>query len=84
MLYGLLMWIAVCPLENFRAAYCPPLYCWILPLGKNLKKEKNDLPPELGSWSWDLGREFPVSYYIGDSHFSKFFLRRITNSLVFS
>jgi len=84
MLYGLLMWIAVCPLENFRAAYCPPLYCWILPLGKNLKKVKNDLPPELGSWSCDLGREFPVSYYIGDSHFSKFFLRRITNSLVFS
>ena len=43
----LLMWIAVCPLGNFRAAYCPPLDCRISPLGKNLKKRKNNLPPEL-------------------------------------
>ena len=55
----LLIWIAVHHLGNFWAAYFSPLDCWISPLGKNLKKRKNNLPLELGSWSWDLGWEFP-------------------------
>jgi len=69
----LLMWIAVCPLGNFRAAYCPPLDCLISPLGKNLKKRKNNLPPELEILVLGSRTGIPYSYYIGEFPFSKFF-----------